>query len=254
MMEVWITPARRRSTTRRRKKTPVLRVRHLVSRKLKTIHPCTMHRLLIIAPALATHPKPSLRDAHHFRLDDRTLRTAQLCPTRPRRRCHTFFLISPTCGSRRGRHFHCFQAGCRQAASSISCCFQRPGRRIGFQSSLSFLRNCRNLQTPSSFPQSFEAALAEIVFVGFPVFVAEVCQLHRLQHSIHNHRRPQARAKSQKQHAAPFIAAERLHGGVIEYLHGTAKSLAEVESHPAGPRVMGLVTWVSVNDWTGISQ
>src|SRR5256886_14565056 len=84
MMEVWITPARRRSTTRRRKKTPVLRVGHLVSRKLKTIHPYTMHRLLIIAPALATHPKPSLRDAHHFRLDDRTLRTAQLFPTRPR--------------------------------------------------------------------------------------------------------------------------------------------------------------------------
>src|SRR6266513_1257130 len=95
MMEICITPARRRSTARRRKKTRVLRVRHLVSRKLKTIHPHTMHRLLIIAPVLATHPKPSLRDAHHLRLDDRTLRPAQLCPTHPRRRCHTFFLFLP---------------------------------------------------------------------------------------------------------------------------------------------------------------
>src|SRR6202140_5856972 len=83
MLKVWITPARRRSTTRRRTKTPVLLVRRLVSRKLKSIHPHTMHRLLIIAPALATHPKPTLRDAHHHRLDNSTLRSTPL-----RRSCH----------------------------------------------------------------------------------------------------------------------------------------------------------------------
>src|ERR1700730_7194987 len=110
------------------------------------------------------------------------------------------------------------------------------------------------MQTPFSFPQSFEAALAEIVFVGFPVFVAQVCQLHRLQHSIHNHRRPQTRAKSQKQHAAALIAAERLHSRVVEYLYGTAKCLAEVESHPAASQIMRLAKRVSVNDRTRIPQ
>src|SRR5260370_37584402 len=69
MMEVCITPARRRSTTRRCKKAAVLRVRYLVNRKLKSIHPHTMHRLLVIAPAFAAHPKPTLRDAHHHRFN-----------------------------------------------------------------------------------------------------------------------------------------------------------------------------------------
>src|SRR5229473_1430694 len=125
---------------------------------------------------------------------------------------------------------------------------------IGFQSSTQLLRNFRNLQTPFFLPQSLEAAQAEIVFVRFPFFVREVCQLHRLQDSIHDHRRPEARAKSQKQHAAALITAERLHGSVVQYLHGTAKGFAEVEFHPAAPQVMGLAKRVSVNDRTGISQ
>src|SRR5467141_175481 len=78
MMEVCITPARRRNTTRLRKKTPVLRIRHLVSRKLKSVHPHAMHRLLIIPPRFAPHPKPTLRDAHHHRLDNSTLRSTPL--------------------------------------------------------------------------------------------------------------------------------------------------------------------------------
>ncbi len=77
IIEVCLRPARRRGTIRRRKKARILRVRHLVSRQLKRIHPHSMHRLLIVPAALATHPKPTLRDAHHHRLDDPALRSTQ---------------------------------------------------------------------------------------------------------------------------------------------------------------------------------
>src|SRR6266851_3667252 len=109
---------------------------------------------------------------------------------------------------------------------------------IRFQTSPQFLRNFPDVLAPFFLPHSFQSAQSEIVFVGFPVFVRKVCELHRLQGSIHNHRRPQARAKSQKQHAAALIAAERLHGRVVEYLYGAPKSLAEVDFHPSA-RLLG---------------
>src|ERR1700745_2477501 len=64
-------------------------------------------------------------------------------------------------------------------------------------------------------------------------------QCHRLQNSIHNHRRPEASAKPEKKHVAPLIAAKRLHGGVIDYLYWTSKCLAKLNFIQTPSRLCG---------------
>ena len=70
MIEIWIVPARRRRVPRRGKKMGPFRVRDLVRAKFEGVHPDVMDWLFIIAPCLAAHPEPALRDAHHHRFDD----------------------------------------------------------------------------------------------------------------------------------------------------------------------------------------
>src|SRR5262249_39803980 len=79
MIEVWASPAQRRSMTCRGKKAAIFRVRHLVSGKLEGVHPDTMHGLFIVAPGFATHREPTLWDAHHCRSDDCVLRGGESC-------------------------------------------------------------------------------------------------------------------------------------------------------------------------------
>jgi hypoxanthine-DNA glycosylase len=42
-----------------------------------------------------------------------------------------------------------------------------------------------------------------------------------------------SRSKTQKQHFAALVAAQGLHGGIIEDLHGTTERTREIKSHPA---------------------
>jgi hypothetical protein len=124
--KVRILPVHRLNSTSRRNKAPILRIRHRVGAQLKRIHPYAMHRLFIIAPRLASHPKPSLRHAHHPRLDDSTPRPLHNFSAHSRRHGHTFFPSPPTSEIPLETHSHYSPAARLQAASSISCYSPRP--------------------------------------------------------------------------------------------------------------------------------
>ena len=45
-------------------------------------------------------------------------------------------------------------------------------------------------------------------------------------------------AESEEEHAAALVAAERLHGGVVDHLHRAAEGGGEIEADPTGPEIV----------------
>ena len=79
-------------------------------------------------------------------------------------------------------------------------------------------------------------------------------QLHRLKYSVDDHCGPEPRAEAQKEHAAPLVASERLHGSIIDNLDWTPECLAEIKSDPAAAQVVWLVEGASVDYRPGIAD
>src|SRR5215471_17945497 len=65
-------------------------------------------------------------------------------------------------------------------------------------------------------------------------------QLHRLQLAVDDHGRTQACAEPEEQHTSAFIAAQRLHGSVIDDSDGTAESALKIEPSPSFAEVVRL--------------
>ena len=52
----------------------------------------------------------------------------------------------------------------------------------------------------------------------------------------------------------PFVAAEGLHGGVVDDLGGMTESFGEIHAHPTAAEVVGLAERVAINDRAGIAD
>src|SRR5207247_1131811 len=60
--------------------------------------------------------------------------------------------------------------------------------------------------------------------------------------------------QSEKKHPPAAIAAQGLHGGVIDDFHGAPKSLSEVERHPAPAQVVRLADWTAMDHGARIAD
>src|SRR5262245_42547429 len=65
-------------------------------------------------------------------------------------------------------------------------------------------------------------------------------QLQRYDYFLHDQSGAKAGPKTEKQHATAFVAAERLHGGVIEHSNRSSKFRSEIEADPTGAEVFRL--------------
>jgi hypothetical protein len=68
--------------------------------------------------------------------------------------------------------------------------------------------------------------------------VRQVGNLHRRHDALDDHGRAKSRSQAQKQHFAALVAAQRLHGRVIDDLHGTTEGAREIEPDPAASKVV----------------
>ncbi len=126
---------------------------------------------------------------------------------------------------------------------------------IGIQRRFQALHDFGDVAAPLFFAEAFEAAKAEVIFVGFPFFVGQVRELHRLKKAVHNHGGAEAGAEAEEKHVAAFVAAEGLHRGVVDDFHREAKGFGEVEGfiQPL-PRLWGFAERPFVNDGAGVAD
>src|SRR5262249_4965596 len=61
---------------------------------------------------------------------------------------------------------------------------------------------------------------------------------HRLDDAFYDHGRSQPGPQTEKQHLAAVVAAQRLHGGVVDDFDGAAEGSAEIEPDPAAPEIV----------------
>jgi hypothetical protein len=125
---------------------------------------------------------------------------------------------------------------------------------IGIQRRFEEFHDFRDVAAPFLLAQAFEAAKAEIVFVGFPFLVNQVREFHRLEKAVHDHGGAEAGAETEEEHVAAFVAAEGLHRSVIDDFHGEAEGFGEIESHPAATEIVGLAERASVDDGARVAD
>ena len=90
---------------------------------------------------------------------------------------------------------------------------------------------------PAHVAQFFQAGVAEVLLVALLFPIWQVRDLQRLHAPVFNDRRSEARAEAEEQHAAAGVAAECLHGGVVDAPDRLAERLLEIEGGPASADV-----------------
>jgi len=122
---------------------------------------------------------------------------------------------------------------------------------VGLQRRLQALRDVRHVAAPPLLAEALEAAPSHVVLVGAALPVRQVRELHRLEDAIDDHRRSETGAEAQEQHPAAPVAAERLHGRIVDDPHGAAEGPPEIEAHPATAQVVRLGHRAPVDDHPG---
>ncbi len=84
----------------------------------------------------------------------------------------------------------------------------------------------------------FVSRCAEIVLVRLIFFPWKVREFHRLHYAIHHHSGTEAGTKSEEQHASAAIAAECLHGSVVDHVHRLAERPVKAKSLPSFAKVV----------------
>src|SRR5688572_26513891 len=100
---------------------------------------------------------------------------------------------------------------------------------------------------PPLFAESVQAALAEQIFKRL-ITVWQMRQFQRYDPAIVDERGAEARTKAEEQHAAALVAAERLHGRVVEDLHRPAEGRGPVEADPAFAEIPRLLDHLAADD------
>src|SRR6516225_5568545 len=100
--------------------------------------------------------------------------------------------------------------------------------------------NIKDIFAPFVLTVPLQTSKADVVLVG-SLAIGKVAELHGLQESVDNHGGAKARTQAKEQHASTLVAAQRLHGGVINHLDRASESLLEVKPDPAGSEVVRIV-------------
>src|SRR5262249_44110480 len=76
---------------------------------------------------------------------------------------------------------------------------------------------------PAPLAVPLEPPDADVILERAPLLVRQVPELHGLQQAVDDERRAETGAEAEEEHAAASVAAERLHRGVVDHLHGPAE-------------------------------
>src|SRR5215471_18141461 len=102
---------------------------------------------------------------------------------------------------------------------------------LGLEGCAQPLNNVDDVFPPFVLAVLLQTAKADVVLVR-SLAIRKMAKLHRLQESVDDHGGAEARAQAEEQHASTFVAAQRLHGGIINSLDRASERLLEVKPHP----------------------
>src|SRR6266567_5496554 len=97
----------------------------------------------------------------------------------------------------------------------------------------------RDILAPFLLAVPVQSATADIVLVGcFPV--GKVAQLHGLDNAAHNHRRTETGSQAEEEHLPTLVAAQCLHGCIVDNLDRATECGVIIEPDPATTQIVGL--------------
>ena len=79
-------------------------------------------------------------------------------------------------------------------------------------------------------------------------------QFHGLKGSVNDQGGTEPGAQAQKQHFAPAITSQSLHGGIVGYFDGAFESAFEIKANPAGAEIPRLGERTVMDDRPGKSH
>src|SRR6516162_5937410 len=91
---------------------------------------------------------------------------------------------------------------------------------------------------PTAVAEALAAALADVVLEGAGVLVRHVTNLGRLDDPIDDERGPKPGTEPKKKHAAAAVAADRLHGRIVDHPHRPAERGRKVIADPPATEVV----------------
>ncbi len=125
---------------------------------------------------------------------------------------------------------------------------------VGFERGFQFPHHVHHVAAPLLLAQALQTRFADVVLIGAAMLVRKMGELEGLQDSVHNQRGTETRAQAEEQHAAAVVAAEGLHGRVIEDPDRMMEGFAEVEADPASAEIVGLGYGLAVEYRAGITD
>src|SRR5207237_8784540 len=95
---------------------------------------------------------------------------------------------------------------------------------------------CDHLQPvrpPALLAVALEPSDADVILERVPLLVRQVSELHGLEQAVDDQGRAETGPEAEEEHAAASVAAEGLHRGVVDGLHGPAEGASAGEPDPA---------------------
>src|SRR5205814_10459726 len=83
---------------------------------------------------------------------------------------------------------------------------------------------------PAPLAVALEPSDADVILERVPFLVRKVSELHGLEHALDDQGRAETGPEAEEEHAAAAVAAERLHRGVVDELHGPAEGASDAEA------------------------
>src|SRR5262249_1123260 len=135
----------------------------------------------------------------------------------------------------------------RRQLSEVGCVTAAEDDVLGQKCGGEVLDGLENRLLPVLVAMFLERVLADVVLER-PLLVRKVAELHRRDDAVQDHRRAEAGAEPEEEHASAVVAPERLHRRVVDQLRRLAERLLEVESLPALAEIDRLAGNLAVDD------
>src|SRR5438270_11879164 len=88
----------------------------------------------------------------------------------------------------------------------------------------------------------------EKIFDDVALAIGEIAEFERKEHLLEHERRAEASPETEKQHSSTSITAERLHGRIVDHLHGFSQRFAKVKIDPAAAQMFRFFCDLAVAD------